>query len=117
MAEQDTTVSMIALKTFDHDDGRRLPPEAEFLARDEAQATAYEAKQLAKRGGSAKPGLVAPAATAPTAPEPSLKELEKSWTLAQDPETYLERFPDGPNAEAAQRIVDAREAAAKAKER
>jgi hypothetical protein len=110
-------VSMIALKTFDHDDGRRLPVDAEFLVRDEAQAIAYEAKGLAKRGGAAKAGTVTPEVETKVATEPSLKELEKGWTLAQDPETYLKSHPDGPNAETAQKIVAAREAAEKSKEK
>lgn len=113
MAEKEQGVSMIALTRFDLNDGRRMTKDTEFLAASETEAAALESRRLAVRGGSAsETGLVAPAETTAQTDDatsgPSLKELEKSWTLAQDPETYLERFPDGPNAEAAQKIVAAR---------
>lgn len=39
------------------------------------------------------------------APEDKAEEAEE-WDLKTSPEDYLERFPDGPNAELARRLVE-----------
>jgi hypothetical protein len=41
---------------------------------------------------------------APAEPE---EVEEEEWTLATPPDLYLERYPEGPRAELAQRILDA----------
>lgn len=45
---------------------------------------------------------------------PDLEDLMRTWEeergMTQDPRTYLNRFPDGPNADLAREIVEADEA-------
>lgn len=37
------------------------------------------------------------------------RDIEDKWHLKVDPEAYLARSPDGPNAELARRILEAEE--------
>lgn len=51
--------------------------------------------------------------TATEAPPPE-NEAERTlppWTMSLDPATYIERFPDGPNAELARQHIEAGEEA------
>lgn len=67
-------------------------PEAKQAARPEDKMAAAPENKAAEPADDAEPD-----------------DVEEEWTLKTSPEDYLERHPDGPNAELAARILAARD--------
>jgi hypothetical protein len=93
-------------------DGSKVPRGGIFQAtEDEAKRYAYKLQPVpAPEGAKELKAAVPPvekAEVGPTKAPPTAKPTEKliNWTLKLTPSEYLERYPNGPNADAARRLL------------
>ena len=102
-------IHMIALKDHLSNDGRRLRGDptgedgAPYILHSEMEAAQHVQLGLGKR--------VSPAAKEGGEDEGAEPSVDAPWTLGVPPEQYLQKWPQGPNAEQARAILAKKEAA------
>lgn len=111
MANKRPEIKMKARKTFMHNDGTLLREDAEYSLHSEREALEHVQKQLGERLSPDAP-KGEDAAEQEAAAQPTVAE-DEPWKLQIDPEAYLEKWPEGPNASQARAEIARRKSEAK----